>query len=114
MDGGDAASVFPIFFGVWMLLGLGSFAFFHLNRNAVLKRKVWPIVVLLSGILFIGFIWKMGIRGNGVYMAVPAVVLISLLNLRATKFCDSCGRTLHNQGLFSAAEYCPKCGVKLP
>lgn len=114
MQSGNVADIFPIFFGTWVVLGLGSFAFFHFNKDPTLKRKVWPVMVISTGALFLGFIWLMGFRGEVMYMAAPAVILISLLNLRATKFCDSCGRTLYNQGLFSKAGFCPKCGNKLP
>ena len=113
MHTGDAAHIFPIFFGTWIVLGLGSFSFFYFNKNAELKRKVLPVMVISTGILFLGFMWLMGFRGNAMYMAVPAVILFSILNLQGTKFCDSCGRTLFNQGPFSKIEFCPKCGGKL-
>jgi hypothetical protein len=110
----EAANIFPIFFGTWIVLGLSSFAFFHFSKDAALKRKVLPVMSVSTGILFLGFIWLMGVRGEAMYLAVPAVILISLMNLRVTKFCDSCGRTLFNQNPFSKTEFCPKCGSKLP
>ena len=110
MQTSEAANIFPIFFSTWIVLGLGSFAFFYFNRDAALKRKVLPVVIVSTGILFLGFLWLMGLRGEAMYIAVPAVILISLLNLRGTKFCDSCGRTLYNQWPFSEVELCPKCG----
>jgi uncharacterized protein (DUF983 family) len=47
------------------------------------------------------------------YLAVPAVILISLLNIRATKFCDSCGKMVMNQNVLSPPKYCSKCGAEL-
>lgn len=110
---GNPDKLFPIFFGVWAVLGLLSAGFFFLNRNASLKRKVWPPFNIFTGLLFIGFIWAMGFPAHVLYIAVPAVALITLLNLRAMQFCGSCGATLMNQNPLSRPAFCSKCGAKL-
>jgi hypothetical protein len=110
----EADQVFPYFFATWVVLGLISFAFFQFNKDADLKRKVWPVVVVGTGVLFVTFVWLMGFRGGEMYVVVPAITLITALNLRAVKFCDSCGATLYYGNLFVKMEYCPKCGSKLP
>jgi predicted RNA-binding Zn-ribbon protein involved in translation (DUF1610 family) len=97
-------------FAAWLVLWLGSIAFFHFNKNAALKRKLWPIMVVGHGVLFLMYVWFMGFTGKGIYFVVSAVAFISLLSL-STKFCDSCGNNI--QGLFSGVEYCPRCGSKL-
>jgi len=112
MDPSQAARVFPIFVATWVVLGVGSFAFFHYSKNVELKRKVWPIMTIGVGALFIAFVWLMGIKKEGLYFMVPAVVLITALNLKGTKFCSGCGKTLYAQP-FSSMEFCPKCGNKL-
>ncbi len=109
----EASQVFPYFIGTWVVLGLGSFALFHLNKEVALKRKMWPVVVIGSGILFIISGWLMGFRGEAMYMMVPATILITVLNLKAAQFCDSCGKTLYNQNPFAKLAFCPKCGSKL-
>jgi hypothetical protein len=107
----SAVQVFPIFFGVWVVLGLCSAAFFFLNKNAVLKRRVWPPFVVGTGVLFLGFAMAIGLPAEIMYVAVPAVVAITLLNLRAVQFCGSCGATQMSQNPFSKATYCSKCGA---
>ena len=114
MPQGNAKQIFPIFIGVWVVLGLASAAFFFLNKDASLKRKVWPPATIGVGVLFLGFVWLMGFPAEVMYIAVPAVALITFLNLRAVQFCDSCGKTLMSQNPFSKAEFCSKCGAKLP
>lgn len=106
--------IFPIFFGTWVVLGIISFAIFFIGKNAQLKRKLWPPFVIGTGVLFIGFICAMGFGGQALYIMVPAVVLITFLNLRSTKFCDSCGKTIINQNFLVRPEFCSKCGAKLP
>src|SRR5262245_57464634 len=88
--------VFPIFFGVWVVLGLSSAAFFFLNKNAALKRKVHPPFVIAVGVLFLGFVMLMGTPHDAFFLLifVPAITLITFLNIRNTKFCSGCGKML--------------------
>jgi hypothetical protein len=95
-------------------LGIASFFFFQFNRDSRLKRRVWPALVVGYGILFVAFVLY-ETRGNTLvlFLTVPAVIVISFLNLRGTRFCDSCGRTLYRQPVFSQSQFCPYCGAPL-
>jgi hypothetical protein len=105
---------FIAFMAVWVLLGLGSFLFFHFNRNAALKRRVWPVFIVAVGLVFGGFMYlSMGQQPQVLYLGVPAIILISFLNIRTTRFCDSCGKTLYQQPIFSRTQFCPHCGAQL-
>jgi len=110
---GNSNQIFPIFFGVWVALGLSSAGFFLFSKNAKLKRKVWPPLVVVTSVMFIGFAWVMGMPVNTFYLMLPAVALITLLNLRAARFCVSCGATIMSQNPFSKPAFCHKCGAKL-
>jgi len=109
----DPATVFPFFLATWAALAVASFVFFQFNRNAALKRKLWPVFTIGIAILFIAFAWLMGLRDRGLYFIVPAVALITWLNIRFMKFCDACGRTLYPHPPFIRYEFCPSCGGKL-
>ena len=113
MPHGDVDQIFPVFFGVWVVLGLFSAGFFFLNRNASLKRKLWLPLIIATGVLFLGFMWAMGFPQEAFFLAVPAVALITLLNLRTVRFCNSCGATLMSQNPFAKPAFCSKCGAKL-
>jgi len=106
-------SIFPIFFVVWVFLSIGSALFFLLNRNAPLKRRVLPPFLISTGVIFIGFVWLSGAPPAFLLIAVPGVALISFLNIRCIKFCDACGRTIHNQNPFSPSKFCSKCGAPI-
>ena len=111
MPFGSAEQVFPVFIAVWVVLGLSSAAFFFLNKNAPLKRKVWPPFVVITGVLFVGFAWAMGFPADFFFVLVPATAVITALNLRAVQFCNSCGATLMSQNPFSRPAFCSKCGA---
>ena len=106
---------FVIFMVFWVLLGIISFLFFQFNRNAALKLSIWPIFVVMIGIIFGGFLFYMLGRQQPqvLYFAIPAIIIISFLNIRRIRFCDSCGKTLHRQPIFSRTQFCPYCGAKL-
>ena len=106
-------TVFPIFIGTWIVLGIISIAVFFLGKNAELKRKWWPPFVIGTAILFAVFVALMGFPLDTFYIMGPALILITFLNLRNTKFCNSCGKTIMNQNFFVKPEFCSKCGEKL-
>jgi len=105
--------IFPIFFGTWVTLGIISFVIFFLGKDVQLKRKLWKPFVIGTGALFIGFAYLMGFGGEVFFIMVPAVILTTFLNIRATKFCDSCGKITINQNFLVKPEFCSKCGDKL-
>jgi hypothetical protein len=113
--GAQAERVFPIFIGVWIVLGIFSAAFFFLNNNAALKRKVHPPFVIGVSILFLCFVLLMGTPRDGFFYCifVPGIVLITVMNLRNTRFCDTCGKTLINQNPFVRPKFCSRCGASL-
>ena|SRR6266496_3773201 len=104
----------PWFFGTWVVLGLCSVWLFFLNRNVAQKKRLLPIFIIGIGILFAGFVFLMTGDLTVMVFVVPAVALISFLNLRLIKVCENCGRTVYNNVWFSKMEYCSKCGAKLP
>ena len=105
---------FVVFMICWTILGIASFLFFQFNRNAALKRRIWPPFIIIIGFIFGLFVWHMsGGRREVLLFMVPAIVIISLLNIRLTRFCQSCGRTLQAQPFSSAGSFCKYCGAKL-
>ena len=105
--------IFPIFFVVWIALGVAGFFLFYVSKNVQFKKRYFPWYAILAGVLFISFGLGMGFPLEILYFTVPGVALITFLNIRSTKFCDNCGRTIINQAWFSKVEYCGKCGAKL-
>jgi hypothetical protein len=105
--------IVPFFFAVWVILGVGSALFFHFNRDAQLKKRLMPFFIIGTGVLFALFVLIMTGQPRILLFLVPAVALISWMNLRIINVCNACGRTVYNNVWFSKAEYCSKCGAKL-
>jgi hypothetical protein len=116
MPFGNPPSAFAIFVCVWAILGVATAVFFTFNRNAQLKRVVFPPFVIGIGVVFATFVWLMHGRHHpdSLILLVPGVTMVTLLNLWITRFCDACGRTVVNRGGFSRPKYCHKCGAPLP
>ncbi len=109
----NAGTIFPIFFGTWVVLGILSFYLFFIRNDYEFKVKYFKYFVFLVGILFLGFIIAMSPPRQVYFMFVPAVALITFLNIRLTRFCKNCGKTIINNMPFSRIDFCPKCGSKL-
>src|SRR5262245_54978165 len=113
--GAQAERIFPIFFGVWILLGVFSAAFYLLCNNAALKRKVHPPFVIGVSVLFLCFVVLMDFPHDAFFFClfVPMIVVLTFLNIRNTKFCSACGKTLFSQNPFVPPKFCSKCGANL-
>lgn len=115
MDHASEAGRFAVFFTTWIVLGIGCFLFFYVNRDARKKKKAFPYVLIGTGLLFIFFVLWVSKGGflPVLPVVIPAVGLIMFLNYKGTDFCENCGRTLFNQNPFSKANFCKHCGKDL-
>jgi apolipoprotein N-acyltransferase len=106
--------LFDVFFATWVVLGLSSGAFFHFSKNAELKRRIWAPFVVGVGLLFTAFSWALvSPSAESGLVLVAVVALITGLNIRGTKFCDSCGKSVFASNPFSPMRFCPQCGATL-
>jgi len=105
---------FFIFFTVWVILGILDSMFFVLNKNSKLKKRLHPWIVLGTAVLFIAFvIWISGFEIHLFTLLIIATTVMMFLNIKLTRFCDSCGKTLFPNLISWKIEFCPKCGAKL-
>lgn len=107
-----------VFIGTWVVLGIVCFVLFFLGRNTELKRTWWPRFVIAVGVLFALFSTALSVLSSPSWeslgiliVVVPAVAVISYLNIKFTKFCGSCGATVFDQNWFSPTRFCSKCGA---
>jgi hypothetical protein len=107
------STVFAVFFGVWILLGVSGFLLFYAGRDAAFKRQFFPLYLGVAAVVFIGFTAGMGAPLSVLAIMIPFVAFVMLLNYRGTRFCDSCGRTLIDRAVFSRPKFCPQCGAAL-
>ena len=105
--------LYPWFLGTWIILVIVGFCLFYLCKNVARKKRLLPIFVVGTGILFATFVFVMTGPSNEMFVMIPVVALIIFLNLRMIKVCEACGRTVFTSDMFYKMEYCPKCGAKL-
>jgi len=103
---------FAIFVPVWIGIGVVTWIMFSARTSYETKRRWAPRLIVLAGLLFIGFFyWAMGPTGNILFPA--AIALITIINLRTVQFCPGCGALQRRPGLFSRPRHCYKCGHDL-
>jgi len=107
------------FFIVWGAVGVTSHLYFNRPGDVALKRKWFPRVAVLSGILFVAFV-SAGLASGAVpgaavqlLLIVPATALICWLNIRMTTFCGSCESMIYSSTWWTTLNFCPKCGADL-
>jgi hypothetical protein len=102
-----------VFAVTWIVLCVVSWGFFFFNKNGALKRKVFLPFLIGTALLFLGFAAAMGIPLHVLPFIAAALVLITFLNYRVTRFCDTCGRSTIGQNPFLPPQFCSKCGAAL-
>jgi len=107
----EPKTVFPVFFVIWIALGILGLVYFNSDKSVAEKRRYFPRFVIGAGALFALVVFLMVPWGAGLLFA-PFVVLVTWMNLRMTRFCD-CGRVVVNQTWWRKMIYCPFCGKKL-
>ena len=107
----DQHTIQLIFFGTWIVLGIGSVVFAK-TATPQLKQKMQPIFAVGVGLLFLFFVSLLG-GSQGFYFAVIPVAVIIYLNAKTVKFCPKCGTLNRSPYIFPAPKYCITCGTKL-
>ena len=105
--------LFPILLAAWVAFCVSGFALFYSSRNLAFKRRFFPWYILVVSVLFLGFLAAMGTGVPLLAMMAPLVALTGYLNLRRTRFCGACGRTVVNLKSFATPEFCSSCGTSL-
>ncbi len=103
----------PWFIGTWIALGAVGLGSTYFDKNIARKKRLLPVFTIATGATFLLFTLFMMPSAKVMAFAVPAVVLITWLNLRMVRFCSACGRTIQSGMWLSRAAYCPKCGARL-
>ena len=105
--------LFNLFATIWIVLGIVSFLLFFVSNNAKLKKKLYAPFTIGAGLLFILFLYLIVPQPAVLIVAIPMVILITVMNLKTIKFCSQCGKTIMQKSVFSKAKHCPKCGVEM-
>jgi hypothetical protein len=111
MDRVGAAAIFPLFFAVWVVLGLINLIVMFGPASGRFKQSFFRVMVPLAAVLFAGFVGVM--NPGALIFVIPMVILISAANLRAIRFCAKCGAYARSPNPFDRPRFCTKCGASL-
>lgn len=98
----------------WAIFGIASFLFLRFNKNARLKRVVYPLIQIFATVYFLFVVWKMVGNDIGpvVYVFSVIAIIIGIANYRSVVFCDSCGAMSYSGTPFKRPVECSQCGSK--
>ncbi len=99
-----------LFFVCWAAIAIASVLLFQFNKNASLKKRLLPWFHLFADAVFVGFLGWLGAPLPAFLLVIPALMLITALNVWGTKFCPHCGRTSFHA---YRARFCTRCGRPL-
>ena len=68
----------------------------YLDKNIARKNRSIPAFIVGVGIVFLVSILLITGDLNILIFAIPAVALITFLNLRQFRVCSACGKTIHS------------------
>jgi hypothetical protein len=115
LGGQDALTqerIFVVFMATWLALGIGV-GVFYWKADWHRKRKWHPRINVITGVLFLAFVWAMSWSPVVMLFMTPGVVLIQWLNWKYTRFCRACGATLFQNPPWARMNFCSKCGASL-
>lgn len=102
------------FFYFWigsLIFSVAFYLFLRFSSNVKLKRRIFPVVILITTGGFIAFVWSaMGDAGAFIYVVTAFSIAIAISNLRSTVFCDACGAATYSGRPFTKPTECSECG----
>jgi hypothetical protein len=105
-------SIRYVYFGIWAALMAANLYILFATKNAKAKRMLLPVLGVLAGVSVLLFLVLNDFSRAVLYLAVPVVILISILNLRQFKICDSCASLVRGE-FFGVPKECHNCGARL-
>jgi uncharacterized membrane protein YuzA (DUF378 family) len=98
---------------VYFVFGLAGVFVFFLSDNVSFKRRWYRPYAILSSTLLVCVAIAMGFPRRLLALLIPAVVVITALNIRSTRFCGQCGKINGLSGFLLGPKFCAKCGAAL-
>jgi hypothetical protein len=95
----------------WLVIVIAGAIFFDRNRNAPLKRRLWPAWIAASSLSFIAAVCAA--LGHISVVVVAIALAVGLINLFAQKFCPACGLSQYANNPFRSDNKCTECGGAL-
>jgi hypothetical protein len=95
----------------WLIIVIAGAVFFDRNRNARLKRWLWPVWITGSSLSFVEAVCSA--LGHISVAIIAIAIAVGLINLLAQKFCPTCGLSQYANNPFRSDNKCTECGSAL-
>ena len=106
----DNSFVLLVAFGIAAVAGG---IFLQLNRDAALKRRVFPWYMIAMGVLWLVYAMTAGFPPWTFLLLAPWAALVVYATNRFIKFCDACGATQRMSKILRPPRVCSICGAPL-
>ncbi len=100
------------FFVVTVLLNVGGWLAIRAAPTPQKKLQIARALMMVSGILAIGFLPILGLPTEALYLLGPLVIMSVWMNMKSIRFCAKCSAFNPNQPLLRS-RFCRKCGSPL-
>jgi len=107
-----------ILLGTMLAINLYAFGFFYLvNKKADQKRKMAPLCIIVTYMLFVLLVWRIeapkGMELQAFLVLAAVVAPLALLNLSSIRFCSVCGKPWFRHHYLRAPKNCWWCEASL-
>ena len=103
-------SLFVLFGAFWVALMAGLWIYAY--RAGVATKKRWhTALTILPGVLFFAFACVVADSTRELLAIAPAILFITFLNWKFSKFCERCGRVVTQH--FPRSNFCTGCGAPM-
>lgn len=104
----------PVFLSTLLVLTAIDAYLLFVNRNAPLKRKLYPWLAALGGMEMLVFLAVLGLPLPLYGVVIPAIIVIYFLSRAYVKVCPVCGRTVTRlDTIEDPIRQCPYCGAHI-
>jgi ribosomal protein L40E len=100
------------FFAITVLINVGGWLAIRASATAAKKLKIARALIIVSGLLAIGFLPILGLPAEALYLLGPLVAMSVWMNMKSIRFCAKCSAFNPNQPLLRS-RFCRKCGGNL-
>jgi hypothetical protein len=107
----DPGTVFFTYAGVFVALAALFYLLERTAESVEIKRKLRITSVVVAGVLFLIFMFFWPIPTQWFVFIVPAVILVTFLNIKAARFCKACGKAA-SKNPFVKVKFCSNCGAE--
>lgn len=94
--------IFVVISGITLL-------FLTFYKNTRVKKVVWPIMQIISSIIFMGVMLLAKVSIQYVIFFIPILTVGIIFNYKTTGFCQNCGRMTSKKELSKSTNFCLRC-----